>query len=199
MVGMATSRKPGAKGAGKGKGKRAAQAVAVAGAGGEIPSDLYSLRQLAGILQIDRHRLADEVRGVKSFPGPNRSKLYSLAEVEEVLADDPDPDIKEARLRKLRAEAGLAELKLGREREELLEARGVGTRLINIFRAWNRRLTVQMPAEISRQLHRAESAEQVAEILKAEAGRMLAEFAQDHVSFIRNTEGLEGGLIDERM
>jgi hypothetical protein len=195
-------------GAGRGAKREAEVGAAVAAqdevegtaqAGGEVPSDLYSLRQLAGLLNLDRNRLAEKVRDVESYLGPNRSRLYSLAAVEEALSDDPDPDIKEARLRKLRAEASLAELKLGREREELLEAKGVGTRIINIFRAWHRRLSVTMPREISQQLHKAESAEHVAEILKAEVGRMLTEFAQDHVGFIRNTEGLDGGLIDERM
>jgi transcriptional regulator with XRE-family HTH domain len=162
-------------------------------------SDLLSLTQLASRLHINRGTLSRKLSGLDHVPGPKGARLYRLAEVEALLDEERDPEMLEARLRKLRAEASLAELKLGREREELLDARGVGTRIINIFRAWNRRLSVTMPREISQQLHKAETAEHVAEILKAEAGRMLTEFVQDHVGFIRNTEGLDGGLIDERM
>lgn len=196
---MVTKKKRGTEGGAKRAVRRAAPPAprAAEAAGPDAPRDLYSLRQLAGLLKVDRNRLAEQVRDLESFEGPRGSRLYSLAAVEEVLASDPDPDLKEARLQKLRAEAGLAELKLRRESGQLLEARGVLGRTLNVFRAWHRRLMVQMPAEISPQLHKAESADHVAEILRAHLGRLFDEFRRDHLGFIKETEGFEGGAYDE--
>ncbi|MDQ3919590.1 MAG: hypothetical protein M3348_14060 [Acidobacteriota bacterium] len=146
---------------------------------------------------MDRNRLAEKVGALESFPGPNRSRLYSREAVEEALAAETDPELAEARRRKLQAEAELAELKLGRERGELLPSREVVTTLINIFRAFRMRLTQTLPREISPQLHRAESADHAAQILRVEAERMLAEFRQDHMAFVAGTEGMGGGAADE--
>lgn len=195
---MTKKKKQGAEGGAGPEAAGAAEGAAPDGAeavtGGEAPSDLYSLRQLASMLKVDRHRLAEQVRTVESYAGPNRSRLYSLAAVEEALAAAADPELAEARRRKLQAEAELAELKLGREKGELCEARDVQTLILNIFRAWRQRLAVTMPREVSLQLHRAESADHVAEVLRVEVTRMLNEFSQDHLRFINNTEGFEGGM-----
>lgn len=159
----------------------------------ETPQDLYSLRQLASILKVDRNRLAGKVRAVESFPGPNRSRLYSLAAVEGLLGADSDPALDEARRRKLLAEAELAELKLGRERGELLEQRCVQGRLIAVFRAFRTRLCVTWPLQLAAQLHRAESAEQVGQVLRLEAERMMGEFRRDHLRFIDEAGGAAPG------
>ena len=160
-------------------------------------SDLLSLTQLAARLHINRGTLSRKLSGLEHAPGPKGARLYPVAEVEALLDEEKDPEMQAARLRKLRAEAELAEVKLGREKGELCEARGVQTLVINIFRAWHRRLAVTLPREISAQLHRAESPEHVAEILKAEATRMLNEFSRDHLGFLNNTEGFEGGMTHE--
>lgn len=160
-------------------------------------SDLLSLTQLASKLHINRGTLSRKLSGLDHVAGPKGARLYPVAEVEALLDEEQDPELKEARLRKLRAEAELAELKVGRERGELCERVGVQTLVLNIFRAWRNRLAVTMPREISAQLHRAESPAHVAEVLQVEVTRMLNEFGRDHLGFINRTEGFEGGMTYE--
>lgn len=157
--------------------------------------ELLSLTQLAARLHINRGTLSRKLSGLGHVSGPKGARLYPVAEVEALLDEEKDPELKEARLRKLRAEAELAELRLKRERGEVAPVREFVTHNINIFRAWRQRLAVQLPREISHQLHRAESADHVAQILRAEADRMLSEFRGDHLGFIKGTEGFEGGII----
>lgn len=160
-------------------------------------SGLLSLTQLAAKLHINRGTLSRKLSGLDHVSGPKGARLYPLAEVEALLDEERDPAMLEARLRKIRAEAELAELKVGREKGELCERIGVQTLVLNIFRAWRNRLAVTMPREISAQLHRAESPEHVAEVLRVEVTRMLNEFSQDHLGFINRTEGFEGGMTHE--
>ena len=163
------------------------------------PQDLYSLRQLAGLLNVDRNRLAERVRDIESFPGPNRSRLYSLSAVEEVLAEDPDPDIKEARLRKLRAEAGLAELKLKRERREVVDYREVLDDYLEVFRRLHLRVAVAMPQRVA-PLLRGKTSAQAEVILRAEVAREFQEFRVEcgrDFARMKEAEGLKEEADDD--
>jgi transcriptional regulator with XRE-family HTH domain len=171
-------------------GARAAP-VTQAVAGGDAPTDLYSLRQLAGLLGVDRNRLAEQVRDLESFQGPHGSRLYSLSAVEGVLAEDPDPDIREARLRKLEAEAGLAELKLQRERGEVVSHRDVLEDLTALIRSLHTRFAVTMPQQLAPRL-RAKTVRQVEEILRTEMEQQFAELRREHESYLSERDAAEG-------
>lgn len=166
--------------------------VAEVGAGSDAPADLYSLRQLAGLLGVDRHRLAERVRDIESFQGPHGSRLYSLSAVEEVLAEDPDPDIREARLRKLRAEAGLAELKLQKERGEVVNYRDLLSDHLEILRDFYTRFTVTVPQRLGPRLRVATTAREAEEILRVELGREFQEVRAEHVRRLAGLEEVEG-------
>lgn len=188
---MTSKKRQGAKGGAKQRsqaatGRARAAPVTEAGAGRDTPTDLYSLRQLSGLLGVDRNRLAERVRDIESFPGPNRSRLYSLEAVEEALADDPDPDIKEARLRKLRAEAGLAELKLKRELGEVVDYRGVRGDLLTLFRELNTCFTVTVPQRLAPRLRVATSTREAEEMLRVELEGALQEFRTEHTQYLEN-------------
>lgn len=166
------------------------------------PEKGYSMSELARMMGVDRRTLASRLEGGAPLKSAAREKRYRLSDavqgfIAQPLQGQEAAGLSEARGRKLGAEAELAELKLGRESGELVKARNVATRVINIFRAWRLRLAVQLPREISQQLYRAESAEHVADILRREVDRMLNEFRADHLGFIQATEGMEGRLLDE--
>lgn len=166
----------------------AAEAVA----GGDTPADLYSLRQLAGLLGVDRNRLAERVRDLESFQGPHGSRLYSLSAVEEVLAADPDPDIREARLRKLVAEAGLAELKLKRERGEVVAVADLRSDYHEVFREFHTRFTVTVPQRLAPRLALASSAREAEEMLRVELGREFQEYRTEQAHYLEHWDEAAG-------
>jgi hypothetical protein len=170
--------------------------VTEAVSGGETPADLYSLRQLAGLLGVDRNRLAERVRDLESFPGPHRSRLYSLSAVEEALAEDPDPDIKAARLRKLVAEAGLAELRLKRESGELVAHRDVVDDWLGIFREFYILFTVTVPQRLAPRL-KAKTAGQAEQILREELEQEFQEFRREQAQYLAEWDEAEGQQEEE--
>jgi hypothetical protein len=147
---------------------------------------------VAGLLAVDRNRLAERVRDLESFPGPNRSRLYSLSAVEEALAEDPDPDIKEARLRKLRAEAGLAELKLQKERGEVVNYRDVLSDHLEIYRDLHTRFTLTVPQRLGQRLAAAKRAREAEEVLRVELAREFQEFRDEHAQRLAGLDEVEG-------
>lgn len=191
---MTLKKKRGAGGSAEREAAGAAVGVAPGGteAGPGAPQDIYSLRQLAGLLKVDRNRLAERVRDLESFPGPHGSRLYSLSAVEEVLAEDPDPDIREARLRKLVAEAGLAELKLKRERGEVVAVDDVREDLRETIRLMYDRLAVSMPQRLGPLLV-AKTARQAEQVLRAEVGREFAELRAEFVQQLAEWDAAEEG------
>jgi hypothetical protein len=194
-------KKPGAGGGAEreaeGAAVGAALGVAEVEAGPDAPQDLYSLRQLAGLLKVDRNGLAERVRDLESFQGAHGSRLYSLSAVEEVLAEDPDPDLKEARLRKLVAEAGLAELKLKRERRELVDYREVLSDHLEVFRNFHTLFTVTVPQRLGQRLALAKTAQEAEEILRVELAREFQEFRTEEAQYLDNWDEAEGLKTEE--
>lgn len=180
---MTKKKKRDATGGDEREGAGAAAGATPGGAAAEpdAPQDLYSLRQLAGLLKVDRNRLAERVRDLESFQGAHGSRLYSLSAVEQVLAEDPDPDIREARLRKLVAEAGLAELRLKRERGELVDYRDLLADQMEMFRHFHLRFTVTVPQRLGPRLAVAQKASEAEEILRVELAREFQEFRTELV------------------
>jgi hypothetical protein len=195
---VTSKKKRGARGGAKQRSRGAAAGgaraapVTEAVAAGDTPADLYSLRQLAGLLKVDRNRLAERVRDLESFQGPHGSRLYSLSAVEEALADDPDPDLKEARLRKLRAEAGLAELKLQRERGEVVNYRDVLSDQLEVFRHFHLLFTVTVPQRLGQRLAVAKTAGVAEEILRVELAREFQEFRTECAQYLENWDEAAG-------
>jgi transcriptional regulator with XRE-family HTH domain len=159
-------------------------------------NDLLSLTQLAAKLHINRGTLSRKLSGLKSVSGPKGARLYPLSEVEALLDEAKDPALLEARRRKLAAEAELAELKLQRERGEVVPHRDVLEDLTAVIRSLYTRLAVVMPQQLAPRLQ-AKTARQAEEILRAEVERQFQEFRREHIRMLEEQDAAEGGSTAE--
>lgn len=161
-------------------------------------NDLLSLTQLAAKLRINRGTLSRKLSALKSVAGPKGARLYPLAEVSALLDEERSPELLEARRRKLVAEAGLAELRLRKERGELADYREVVADFMGVFRHFHTWLTVSMPERLSGRVYRAESAARAAELLREEAERMLAEFREERLRHLAGAEAFTQEVEDDQ-
>lgn len=158
------------------------------------PEEGYSLSALARLMGVDRRTLAARLAGVSPLKQSSREKLYRLSDavrgfIAMPLQGAEETDVLRAsRQRKSAAEAGLAELKLGRESGELMSQREAFAHVFKLFRAMHVRLGVRMPHEISAQLYRAQSEAAVADVLRREVERAFGELKADQEGFITKAE-----------
>lgn len=165
------------------------------------PADLLSLTRLAAELHVDRNTLSRKAAALAHVAGPQGARLYSRRAVEELLAADDDPELAEARRRKVAAEAELLELRLQREREEVVPVAEVRDYALKLFRALHQRVGVRFRREVAAQLYRAESPAQITEVLQHELGRIFNELRDDHPKFLaeeKQQQQQEGETDDAR-
>jgi hypothetical protein len=150
------------------------------------PEGLLNISQLAERFELDRATVRSYLAeaGVKPRRETKREKLYLLAEVEPHLDNSSDP-LKAARLRKLEQESDLLDLRLKRERGELVSIQEVGNEIQEIFKRLYQKLAVQYPREIAPQLYKAESSGQITDIMRHDMGRFFNELREDHTSLFR--------------
>jgi hypothetical protein len=151
-------------------------------------NELLSLTQLSARLHVNRSTLSRKLSGLKCVSGPKGARLYPVAEVAALLDEAKDPALVQARRRKL--EAGLAELKLRKERGELVATRDVREDLTGLIRSLHTRLAVTMPQQLAPRL-RAQTARQAEEILRAEVGRVFAELRAEYVQHLAEWDAAE--------
>lgn len=158
------------------------------------PEKGYSLSALAKMMGVDRRTLAARLAGVSPLKQSSREKLYRLSDavrgfIAMPLQGAEETDVLRAsRQRKSAAEAGLAELKLGRESGELMPQREAFAHAFKLFRAMHVRLGVRLPREIAGQLYRAQSEAQVSDVLRREVERAFDELKADQEAFISRAE-----------
>ncbi len=155
----------------------------------------YSVSALARMMGIDRRTLAARLEEATPLHSSAREKLYRLSDamqgfIAQPLQGQEVAALAESKGRKLAAEAELLELRLGRERGELVPYAEVRDQLHRIFRDFHVRLAKRMPRELAQQLYRAESAAHVTDILQREMDRMFNEFRADHVVIPELQEGV---------
>lgn len=145
-------------------------------------SPTYSLLKLSEHFEIDRTTLRQRLdnAGIKPVIDKANRKEYRLEDVEPLFESEEDLDA--LKIRKLKAEAGLKELELDEQRGDLLPRKDVEDHLQKLFTAMFQRLTVRMPKEISRQLHKATSPAQVTTILQTSIQQVFNELRRDHTS-----------------
>jgi transcriptional regulator with XRE-family HTH domain len=153
-------------------------------------NDLLSLTQLAAKLRINRSTLSRKLSGLKFVSGPKGARLYPLSEVAALLDEAQDPALLAARRRKLEAEAGLAELKLQRERGEVVPHRDVLEDVTGVFRDLYHRLAVALPPQLAPRL-RAKTAKQAEAILRAEVERVFADLRAEHAGYLAERDAAE--------
>ena len=153
-------------------------------------NELLSLTQLAARLRVNRSTLSRKLSGLKFVSGPKGARLYPLSEVAALLDEVKDPELTKARRRKLEAEAGLAELKLKKERGELVSSADVRADLMEVIRSLHARLAVTMPQQLAPRLQ-AKTAKQAESILRAETESIFAELRQEHVRYLAEWDAAE--------
>jgi transcriptional regulator with XRE-family HTH domain len=151
-------------------------------------NELLSLTQLAARLRINRGTLSRKLSGLKFVSGPKGARLYPLSEVEALLNEAKDPALLEARRRKLTAEAELAELKLQRERGELVLAQDVRDDVTEVIRGVHQHFTVTAPATLAPQL-RGKSVSQMEATLRGDAEQFFQGLRAEHEGYLREAEG----------
>ncbi len=154
-------------------------------------NDLLSLTQLASKLRINRGTLSRKLSGLKFVSGPKGARLYPLSEVSALLDEERDPQLLEARRRKLVAEAGLAELKLKRESGELADVREVAAAYTEVIRAFHTELSVVMPERLAPRLA-ARTQGQAKQVLREEVERVFRGFREEHARRLAGVKGAEG-------
>lgn len=150
--------------------------------GGE---ELYSISKLARHFDLDRATVRKRIDGVAPVRETKREKLYALAAVEPYLAPGASDPLDAARLRKLEQETDLLELRLARERGELVSVQEVGDEIQEIFKRLYQKFAVQYPREIAAQLYKAESPGQITDILRHDMGRFFNDLREDYRTLFR--------------
>ena len=163
----------------------------------------YSISALARMAGVDRRTLASRLEGVTPLESGPKGKLYRLADVvrnfiTQPLQADDDPELSGLRARKLAAETELAELKLRRERGEVVDYREAVADFMQVWRSIHTWLTVSMPERLSARLYKAKSAARAAELLREEAERMLAEFREERLRHLAGDEGFTEEVDDDQ-
>ena len=158
----------------------------------------YSISTLARMAGVDRRTLASRLEGVTPVESGPKGKLYRLADVVQGFITQPlqaeeAEEFQQARGSKLEAEAGLAELKLQRERGELVSRRDVLDDVTGVIRSLYNRLAVAMPQQLAPRLQ-AKTSRQAEAILRAEVERLFQEFRQEHARYL--AEGGDGGAAE---
>lgn len=157
----------------------------------------YSVDALTKLFGVNRRTLVARLKGatpVKS--GPGGGKLYRLSDVAQGFISQPlrgaeVAGLAEFRGRKLAAETELTEMKLQKQRGELVPSAEVRDDLTGVIRDLYTRLAVVMPQQLGPRL-KAKTARWATELLSAEVARIFTEFRQEHVQYLAEWDVAEG-------
>jgi transcriptional regulator with XRE-family HTH domain len=161
------------------------------------PEKGYSISALARMAGVDRRTLAARLEGVAPLESGPKGKLYRLSDVVQCfitqpLQGDDDPALAEARGRKLVAEAGLTELRLKRERGEVVAVADLRSDYHEMIREFHTRFTVAVPQRLEPRLRVATSAREAEEILRVERERELHEYRTEMAQYLERWDEDEG-------
>lgn len=149
----------------------------------EPEQEHYSISRLAEYFELDRAVLRKRLDNARIKPVINepKRKLYRLEDAEQVLQTDEQLD--EIKLRKLRADASLQELKLQRENGEMVPRKEVEDYLQKLFTALYQRVCVRCPRELGTQLYKADSPAALTKDLQTNLETIFHEVRSDHRRF----------------
>lgn len=125
---------------------------------------LFSTSQLAKLTGLNRATVTERLEGVSSQPGPKGSNRYALADALPALIAGRDLSMDEAKLKKMRAEAGTKELALQRQRGEVAPVVEISGYLQELWKALHNRFAVQFWRDYSATLHKAKTVGELAEL-----------------------------------
>jgi uncharacterized protein DUF1441 len=140
--------------------------------------DTYSISQLTALTKLDRATVTKRLEGVAFAEGTKGAHLYTLSDALPALIKGESKAMEDAKLRKMQAEAELKQHELAIERGEYLSVKDVESQYVKECQWLYNRLIAQLPQELATQLYKAESAAQIAEVLKHDLGRILNEWRE---------------------
>jgi transcriptional regulator with XRE-family HTH domain len=160
------------------------------------PEQGYSVDELTRIMGVNRRTLVARLKGATPVKGGSRQKLYRLSDAVQGFISQPlrgreADEMAEVRRRKLEAETGLAELKLQRERGEVVSHRDLVDDFVGLFRDFHLRFTVALPQQLAPRLQ-AKTSAQAEAILREELGEALQEFRRECARQLDAPDGDEG-------
>jgi hypothetical protein len=149
----------------------------------ENPQKLYSITELARVFKLDRGTVGEKLNaaGIKPQAGNAKEKLFALEDVEAVLSTD---ELDEVKLRKLTAEAELAELKLLKERGEFVSKAEIIAVLQKIFSSLHKKICVEQPNKLAAKLHKAKTNPETAKILRTDSEKIFNALRTDFHDFL---------------
>lgn len=159
------------------------------------PEKGYSVNTLTRLLGVNRRTLLARLEGVEPVKSGPREKLYRLSDAVQGFISQPlrgaeVAELGEYRGRKLAAETELTEMKLQKQRGELVQSADVRDDLTGVIRDIYNRLAVVMPQQLGPRLQ-AKTARQATELLSAEVGRVFTELRQEHVQYLAEWDAAE--------
>jgi hypothetical protein len=168
-----------------------------------VAEEGYSVDALTKLFGVNRRTLLARLKGaapVKS--GAGGGKLYRLEDVAQGFISQPlrgreADELAGVRARKLVAETELAELKLKRERGEVVAVADVRDDYHEVFREFHTRFTVTVPQRLGPRLRVATTAREAEEILRVELEREFQEVRDEHAQRLGGLEKVEGQQEEE--
>src|ERR1044071_172514 len=156
----------------------------------------YSVDALTRMFGVNRRTLVARLAGATPVKSGPRQKLYRLSDaiqgfIAQPLQGAEAAGLQEVRGRKLAAETELAELKLQKQRGELVLSADVRSDLTECLRSLYTRLAVTMPQQLAPRLQ-AKTARQAEEIVRVEVERVFAELRAEHVQYLAEWDAAEG-------
>jgi transcriptional regulator with XRE-family HTH domain len=166
------------------------------------PEQGYSVDELTRLMGVNRRTLVARLKGATPVKGGSRQKLYRLSDAVQGFISQPlrgreADELAEVRRRKLEAETGLAELKLRRERGEVVDCREAVTNYLRLMRDFYIRFTVAVPQRLGSLLRVAQSGQQAEEMLRAELDREFQEVRQEQAQYLDKGDEAEGLQTEE--
>jgi hypothetical protein len=163
--------------------------------GPDAASDKWvaSISEIARLTGFDRATVTRRLEGLEPVPGKKGAKDYALCDALPAIIAGQSPDLEEARKRKAFADADLAELKLARERAEVIPIDEVRDALHRLFTNMHQKIAIHYPTSISTQLYKAETARAVTNILRTGLGKIFHDLRTDPSSFLGGTRNSNSG------
>jgi phage terminase Nu1 subunit (DNA packaging protein) len=156
---------------------------------GDGKEKLFSVSELSRLTTLDRNTVQKRLANVDPARGRANLKQYRLADALPALIVGADREFDAAKLKKAQADAGRSELRLRRERREVIDVEEARDYLARIIRGMHMRLYTKFPPEIAGALFKCQTRAEVAKVLQVAVGKIFNEFRADQTAFLASDSG----------
>jgi hypothetical protein len=131
-----------------------------------------------------RKRLA--AAGIESDPSSTeKEKLYVLNDALEIALKTPENLLDAERLRKLRGEATIVEMKIKQQNGELISAAECAEAVNQIFGNLRKKLALQLPKALAKRLSKMSDEAEMAKLLSEATEKVFKELRANHEKFLK--------------